>query len=1046
MKISAFEIESFGHFRSKTFDVKAPFVLLHGPNEAGKTTLLAFLRGLLFGFGEKNPYAFDRNEEMAGSATVRLRSGESLSFRRRKGRKNPIDGQLGGGKTPVDEAKLFSLLGDANAALFENVFAFGLAELGLGEKSLAHASLTSAIYAGALGGGRDVRAVLASLDASLGALFKDRGKNQPIAASFAEYIRLRDASQAAALRAKDFALVLDQSTEANARAAGLKAKLEAERTELDALERIQKALPLFARRQAAVAELSMLEAVPGTNEAARRRVIERAAEIRRLAFEEVQLRATQDIADPKKELRALAADVARRMPGWDLDTLRARAPDVLRIQELTSARALLDSKLENFGAAIADAEKQLAHVALEKKEHETELARAPDEALREVVERAPIHAELARAREVRRARCESLSRELQTTRARLEPPVEMKDPRVPDVEVVREQRAVFEALTLAHQRASDELSRARKTVSDLAEDTGAATSTRSLPTLESLADTRAYRDKGIELLGEKEDLFVAAARKSWLGKRRILLADAVREAVVVADVEADTLFANAAGVTARAAQVAALEAATARVVTCEGVLGATGERLTAFTTTWNALWRPAGIVPFPPARMEAWLLDFDRIARSEGELRRAEEEMVTIDERLHAFLEEMKRLLPDAGPGDDPAALSERCKKRLASLQSARARIEESDRQRERLEKLVARTRALAADLAEPVGAWKNAWASVAAPFGDAAPEEVNRRASELAEARTKLVLLEERTAYRRVNEEARAIWQAQLDALYNQLTSELDGRTCAPLVELLERAEHAQALERETTALEDQIAGAAGAMARATFFEVLAQSSPIEVEARRTEIARSLSASSTAFEQTLREAAVAENAWARLDGTSESARLLMEAESKRTELGELVDRWAPMAIARHVLTESIARFERENQPALLTRVSALFEQVTAGEYVRVRQRLGEHDLLVVARGGAERKVDQLSTGTRELLFLAIRLAYVGEYCEKNEPLPIVMDDVLVNFDGLRAKQLLLALRDVSLQTQVLFFTCHPHIVALARDVFPDARAIAIDR
>jgi uncharacterized protein YhaN len=1046
LKISAFEIESFGHFAAKTFDVKASFVLLHGPNEAGKTTLLAFLRGLLFGFGEKNPYAFDRNEEMAGSATVRLRNGDSLVFRRRKGRKNPIDGQLGEAKTPVDEAMLFSLLGDANAALFENVFAFGLGELGLGEKSLAHASLTSAIYAGALGGGRDVRAVLASLETSLGALYKDRGKNQPIAASFAEYLRLRDASQAAALRAKDFALVLEQSTEANARAAKLKARLEDERIELAALERIQKALPPFARRQAAIAELAVLVASPATNDGAQRRVLERAPEIRRLAFEEVQLRATQDVVDPKKELRALAADVARRMPGWDLEMLRTGAPDVLRLQALASARVLLDAKLENFGATIADAEKQLAQVALEKKERETELADAPDEALRDIVERAPVHAELARAREVRRARCESLSRDLQTTRARLEPPIAIKEPRVPDVEVVREQRTVLEALALAHQRAGDELSRARKAVDAAMPDTGPASSARSLPSLESLAEKRAYRDKGIELLGEKEDLFIAAARKSWLGKRRIALADAVREAVVVADVEADALFGNAAAVTARAAQVAALEQATARVVTCEGALAGAAERLNAFTATWNALWRPAGIVPHPPAPMEAWLLDFDRIARSETELRVAEEKMAAIDERLHAFLEEMKRILPDAGPGDDLATLSERCRKRQASLQSARARIEESDRQQARLETLVTRTQALAAELAEPLGAWKHAWASVAAPFGDAPPEEVYRRASELSEARAKLVLLQERAAYRRANEEAQATWEGQLNALYKQLAPELDGRTCLPLVELLERAERTEALEREMAALEEQIAGAAGATALATFFEVLARSSPIEVEAQRREIARSLAASTTAFEQTLREAAVADNAWARLDGTSESARLLMEAESKRTELGELVDRWAPMAIAKHVLTESIARFERENQPALLIRVSALFEQVTAGEYVRVRQRLGEHDLLVVARGGAERKVDQLSTGTRELLFLAIRLAYVGAYCEKNEPLPIVMDDVLVNFDGPRAKQLLLALRDVSLQTQVLFFTCHPHIVALAREVFPDARAIAIDR
>ncbi|MEO6419874.1 MAG: hypothetical protein ABIP39_10730, partial [Polyangiaceae bacterium] len=838
-------------------------------------------------------------------------------------------------------------------------------------------------------------------------------------------------------------LFLEHSTEANARAAGLKKSLEADRTELAALDRIQKALPPFARRKAALAELSALGVETTT---AHRRVTEHAADIRRLAFEEGQLRATQAIADPKKDLRALAADLSRRMPGWDLEALRTRAPDVLRIQALTSARALLDAKAENFAASVADAEKQITQVALEKKERESELAIAPEKALREIVERAPVHAQLAREREERRARSESLSRELATTRTRLDPPLEANEPRVPDLEVVRGQRTVFEGLTLAHQRASDDLARARKRVAEVAAESGPASSTRTLPTLESLAEKRAHRDKGIELLGEKEDLWIAQARKSWLAKRRITLAEAVREAVVEADLQADALFGNAAGVTARAAQLAAVEEANASVVACQGALTAATERLTAFTTTWKALWRPAGIVPFPPARMEAWLVDFDRITRSASELARAQGEMVTIDERLDAFLVEMKAVLPDAGPGDDLAAMSERCKKWLATLQSTRARIEEADRQRLRLEKIVERARAQSAELAEAIGAWKNAWVSVAAPFGDAPPEEVNRRASELAEARSKLLVLDERAVNRKVSQEARARWEAELDALCTHFAfpTDVDARTTGPLVELLERGERARALEHEAEALREQIASAAGSTPEAAFLEVLARSSPIEIEARRREVARTLDASSIAFEQTLRKAAVADDAWARLDGTSESARFLMEAESKRAELGELVDRWAPLAIARHVLTESIARFERENQPALLTRVSALFEQVTAGEYVRVRQRLGEHDLLVVSRGGAEKKVGQLSTGTRELLFLAIRLAYVGEYCEKNEPLPIVMDDVLVDLDGGRARQLLLALRDVSLQTQVLFFTCHPHIVALAREVFPDGRTIAI--
>ena len=120
-------------------------------------------------------------------------------------------------------------------------------------------------------------------------------------------------------------------------------------------------------------------------------------------------------------------------------------------------------------------------------------------------------------------------------------------------------------------------------------------------------------------------------------------------------------------------------------------------------------------------------------------------------------------------------------------------------------------------------------------------------------------------------------------------------------------------------------------------------------------------------------------------------------------------------------------------------------DRMTNGKYTKFDRTTGNNRGIQVRRfDGAERTPDQLSCGTREQLYLAIRLAYVLHYCRQNEPLPIVMDDVLVNFDDDRARHTLAALAEISDQVQILFFTCHPHMVKLAAEVLPGSQPLEL--
>ncbi|MCI0895142.1 MAG: hypothetical protein J4N84_09600, partial [Chloroflexi bacterium] len=106
---------------------------------------------------------------------------------------------------------------------------------------------------------------------------------------------------------------------------------------------------------------------------------------------------------------------------------------------------------------------------------------------------------------------------------------------------------------------------------------------------------------------------------------------------------------------------------------------------------------------------------------------------------------------------------------------------------------------------------------------------------------------------------------------------------------------------------------------------------------------------------------------------------------------------------------------------------------------------IGEHTYTVVERTGVSKHLTELSRGTREQLYLSLRFGLIREFGEPTERLPVVVDEVLVNFDPDRARRAAEAFVELSETNQVLVFTCHPETVALFTDVAPETQVIRID-
>jgi uncharacterized protein YhaN len=150
--------------------------------------------------------------------------------------------------------------------------------------------------------------------------------------------------------------------------------------------------------------------------------------------------------------------------------------------------------------------------------------------------------------------------------------------------------------------------------------------------------------------------------------------------------------------------------------------------------------------------------------------------------------------------------------------------------------------------------------------------------------------------------------------------------------------------------------------------------------------------------------------------------------EELKGEVVQLADRYAVDRLSMKLLTKARDEFQAHYQPRLIQGVSAAFAELTAGRYVRVFLEPGERELKVRSREGIERVAQALSRGTREQLYLAFRVAVVKDFSVGLGPLPLLLDDILVNFDHQRADAAIRVFSQLAERQQIIAFTCHEHL------------------
>jgi uncharacterized protein YhaN len=1013
MRIRGWHVDGFGIHRDyRVDDLSRGLTVFYGPNESGKSTLLAFLRGVLFGYpdGRSSDPKYPplgggaahggriTLESAAGCCVVERFAGRGGAFRM-----TLEDGRAG------TAADLAARLGHADARLFRSIHAFGLSELQeLG--SLGQAGIQDQLFsAGVTGAGRSARQAGRELTAAARELFAgERSRKSDRVAPLQRELGLIEADLA--LRQETALRHPDLSSRERALASRL-VELEHVADDRRADERrARRLLELWHEACCPLADLREQSAKLSSSEPDRlpadagARLEDALARIERAQERLEAVRAERTALDRQHE--GLRLDEAARLVARQVSALNEQLSlyrrQCARRTELESlrreSRTRVRAALERLGCELSEDALRVLRPTAARRAELREWKRGFDEG------RAR-SAELAATQRLEREQRERLESRLHDLEQRL-----AGQPRGERTSAVAAAVALGELRTLVlRERAAE----------------GRASWTRSLT---------------IALAGVALAL---SALAGWLvagiegaGGGFALLALVLLGGVVLVRRSGRQ----------RARRLAALRAEAVEPIVRLGLSGAAlcAETLALAERTLERIrGDEAG-----EARLR------DGIAEARAQLEELEallrathlREQGDLDERA-ALERGFARFCEEAGV---PAGFSvEAAAEFFEEVRRGQDALEEDDRLAVEATRLEAEVRAweqgvdaLLADCPPPPRAADEQAPPSDAPRRIEALARLRERCESDRAAREGRKPLEQRAVELReqfrVCESALSESRAQLAALLEE--------TGARDPEALQRriADREAALD-----LAAQIARAAADLARR-----LDASGPEEAERLRTELsrgcvdeweasAREARADATRLgaerDEVLREHQDAARARKRLEESTE----VMELELRRTavlqELREVVGEWLRLRLAGSLVGTALERFEARHQPGVFREASLLFERVTDGRYPRIVQSDERAGFSVIGADGLNLSAEDLSRGTAEQLYLCIRLGLIAELSRTREPLPVVMDDVLVNFDDARAAAMARVLGAFAAGNQLLFFTCSARTRDLLASTGPQA-------
>jgi len=318
-----------------------------------------------------------------------------------------------------------------------------------------------------------------------------------------------------------------------------------------------------------------------------------------------------------------------------------------------------------------------------------------------------------------------------------------------------------------------------------------------------------------------------------------------------------------------------------------------------------------------------------------------------------------------------------------------------------------------------------------------AAVRELHARLTQALKTKTTKEGLEKQLAQERASLQDAADEIHRIAAHLDTLCREAGCGTPAELRTAERRSEKRRRIEAELERIEEHLRSLSAGQTLATFIADAATVDPDTIDlqiARLTETMRRLDHEKSDIDQAIGSH---RTELAKMDGGHLAADLAEQGQQTIAAIRSDVERFLRLKMAAVLLNRAMERYREKNQGPIIRRATDLFARMTLGSFEGLRLEFDDKNdaVLVGVRAGGKEvvHVSGMSDGTADQLYLAIRLASLETYLSTNEPLPFIVDDILVQFDDRRAGASLEALLELAGSTQVIFFTHHRHLVDLAR-------------
>lgn len=276
------------------------------------------------------------------------------------------------------------------------------------------------------------------------------------------------------------------------------------------------------------------------------------------------------------------------------------------------------------------------------------------------------------------------------------------------------------------------------------------------------------------------------------------------------------------------------------------------------------------------------------------------------------------------------------------------------------------------------------------------------------------------------------------------QLAQVEDPLLAIPLIEKADRRRH---LQQEIHSAKLAIERDSDALSLDKLRLELQEHPPVEAPGKIQDIKDRLEESDRTMTQLVQAEVTARQVFEAIDGGEKAAVAEAQRQEAIADMSAAGEEYVQLATASMLLKWAIDRYRDRKQGPLLERASSIFESLTIGSFRKLRIDYDQAPpaLLAYRSEGAPVKVEGLSDGTRDQLFLALRIAALELQSEQGEPVPFIADDLFINFDDERSKAGLRALWNLSAKTQVIFLSHQEHLLPVVKSLFPQVNVLRLE-